>query len=141
MSEAVSLRRCEEHEDATKKVFDDLSRQVVDAAFKVHRTIGSGLLEGIYEECMVIELRKRNIPFERQKQIPLFYEGEKIPATYRLDLVVADRLIVEIKSVEKIVPALESQILSYLRTSGIGVGLLINFGDPYFKSAVRRFVI
>lgn len=95
MSEAVSPRRRGEHEDATKTVFDDLSRQVVDAAFKVHRTIGSGLLEGIYEECMVIELRKRNIPFERQKQIPLFYEGEKIP----------------------------------------------NFGDPYFKSAVRRFVI
>lgn len=114
---------------------------MVDAAFKVHQTIGPGLLEGLYEECMAIELRKRNIPFERQKEIPVFYEGERIPMTYKLDLVVADELVLELKSAVKILPAHEAQILSYLRTSGIKAGLLINFGEPYFKAAIRRFVL
>jgi len=137
----ISPRSHEEHKAVTKIAFDDVSRQVVDAAFKVHQSIGSGLLEGLYEECLIIELRKRNIPYERQKEVPLFYEGERIPATYKLDLVVADSLVVELKSVVKILPAHESQILSYLRTSGIKAGLLINFGEPYFKAAIKRFVL
>ena len=137
----IPPRSHEEHEAVTKISFDEISRQVVDSAFKVHQTIGSGLLEGLYEECMIIELRKRGIPFERQKEIPLFYEGELIPATYKLDLVVAGCLIVELKSVVKIMPAHEAQILSYLRTSGIKTGLLINFGEPYFKAAIKRFVL
>ena len=137
----VSPRSHEEHGVVTKIAFDDVSRQVVDAAYKVHQALGSGLLEGLYEECLAIELGKRNIPFQRQKEIPVFYEGVKISLTYRMDLVVADHLIVEIKSVERIIPAHQAQILSYMKTSGIRTGLLINFGEPYFKAAIKRFVL
>ena len=138
---AVSPRSHEEHEAVTKIAFDDVSRQVVDAAYKVHQSLGTGLLEGLYEECLVIELQKRNIPFERQKEIPVFYEGIKISLTYRMDLIVADSLIVELKSVEKTIPAHQAQILSYMKTSGIKTGLLINFGEPYFKAAIKRFML
>ena len=138
---AVSPRSHEEHEAVTKIAFDDVSRQVVDAAYKVHQSLGTGLLEGLYEECLVIELQKRNIPFERQKEIPVFYEGIKISLTYRMDLIVADSLIIELKSVEKIIPAHQAQILSYMKTSGIKTGLLINFGEPYFKAAIKRFML
>jgi len=137
----ISPRSHEEREAVTKIVFDDLSRQVVDAAFKVHQTLGSGLLEGLYEECMAIELRKRNIAFERQKEIPVFYDGERVPATYRLDIVIEENLILELKSVIKILPAHEAQVLSYLKTSGIKAALLVNFGEPYFKAAIKRFVL
>lgn len=138
---SISPRSHEEHEAVTKIAFDDVSRQVVDVAYKVHQTLGTGLLEGLYEECMVIELEKRRIPFQRQREIPVFYEGVKISLTYRMDLIVADSLIVELKSVEKISPAHQAQILSYMRTSGIKTGLLINFGEPYFKAAIKRFVL
>lgn len=137
----VSPRSHEGHEDNTKIVFDDLSRHVVDAAFHVHKNLGVGLLEGIYEECMVVEFRKRNIPFLRQVEIPIIYESERIPSTYRLDLVVGNEIIVELKSVEKLIPAHKAQILTYLKTSGLKIGLLINFGEPYFKEAVKRFVL
>lgn len=90
---------------------------------------------------MVVEFRKRNIPFLRQVEIPIIYESERIPSTYRLDLVVGNEIIVELKSVEKLIPAHKAQILTYLKTSGLKIGLLINFGEPYFKEAVKRFVL
>jgi GxxExxY protein len=135
-----SPRRHEDHEEVTKIRFDDTSRQVIDAAFKVHQEVGPGLLEGIYEECLAIELRKRRVPFVRQLEIPIIYEGEKIPLSYRLDLVVGDSVVVELKSVEKILPVHTAQVLTYLKTSGFKAGLLINFAEPYFKAAVKRFV-
>ena len=137
----ISPRSHEGHEAVTKIAFDDLSREVVDSAFKVHQALGAGLLEGIYEECMALELQKRGVPFERQKEIPVFYEGQKIDVSYRLDLVVGNALIVELKSVEKLNASHQSQILSYMKTSGIGAGLLINFGESYFKAAIKRFVL
>jgi GxxExxY protein len=138
---AFSPRSHEDHKDNTKIVFDDVSRQVVDAAFRVHQNLGTGLLESIYEECMVVEFRKRKIPFSRQVEVPIVYEGEKIPATYKLDLVVNNEIIIELKSVEKIIPVHKAQILTYMKTSGLKTGLLINFGEPYFKEAIKRFVL
>ncbi len=121
--------------------FEPLSREIVDCAFQIHQTIGAGLLEGVYEDCFEIELKKRNIAFERQKIIKVEYAGVFIPTTYRLDLVVEGRIIVELKSVEKIIRAHQAQILTYMKTSDIKIGLIINFGDPYFKSGVKRFVL
>jgi GxxExxY protein len=121
--------------------FDALSKDVVDCAFKIHQTIGTGLLENIYEDCFVIELEKRNIAFERQKIVKIVYEGIEIPSIYRLDLVISNQIIVELKSVENISRAHQAQILTYMKTSGISVGLIINFGEPYFKAAIKRFVI
>ncbi len=129
------------HEADNTIEFDALSKEVVDCAFKVHQKIGSGLLEGIYEDCFEIELKKRNIPFERQKVIRVEYEGITVPTSYRLDLVVDNKIVIELKSVEKIIRAHQAQILTYMRTSNLSVGYIINFGDPYFKSGIKRFVI
>lgn len=121
--------------------FEPLSKEVVDCAYKIHQTLGTGLLESIYEECFVVELEKRNINFERQKIINVNYEGVSIPTTYKLDLVVENKIIIELKSVEKLNAAHQAQILTYLKTSEISTGLLINFGEPYFKAAIKRFVL
>ena len=129
------------HEAVTKIDFDPLSKEVVDCAFKIHQSIGAGLLEGIYEDCFGIELNKRGIAFERQKIIKVEYEGLIVPTTYRLDIVIENKIIVELKSVEKIIRAHQAQILTYLKTSGLKTGLIINFGDPFFKSGIKRFVV
>jgi len=129
------------HEAASPIEFDPLSKQVVDCAFKIHQAIGSGLLEGIYEDCFEIELNKRKIPFERQKIINVNYEGITVPTTYRLDLVIDNKIIIELKSVEKIIRAHQAQILTYMRTSNLPIGYIINFGEPHFKSGIKRLVI
>ena len=131
----------EEAAKVTKIHFDSLSREVVDAAYKIHQTVGTGLLESIYEDCFSIELNKRKISFERQKTIPVYYEGVKISSVLKLDLLVDDQIVLELKSVEKINPAHTAQILTYMKTGGVKTGLLINFGEPYFKQAVKRFVL
>lgn len=119
--------------------FDPLSREVVDSAYKVHQYFGAGLLEKLYEEALCLELQKRNIPFERQCHLPVFYEGQLLDAPLRLDLVVDKKIVIEVKSVEKILPVHEAQILTYLKLSKIDLGFLINFHEPYFKSALKRF--
>ena len=128
--------------EVVKKIdFDPLSKEVVDCAYKIHQTLGTGLLENIYEDCFAVELEKRGLSYERQKVINVDYEGVLIPTTYKLDLVVENKIIVELKSVEKIISAHQAQILKYLKTSNISTGLLINFGEPYFKAAIKRFVV
>jgi len=129
------------HEALTSKEFDTLSKEVVDCAFQIHQTMGAGLLESIYEDCFEVELNKRNIPYERQKLIKVEYMGNKIPTSFRLDLVIDGQIIAELKSVEKIIRAHQAQILTYMRTSNIKTGFSINFGEPYFKSAIKRFVL
>lgn len=131
----------EEKEKITKVDFEPLSREVVDVAYKVHQKMGSGLLESIYEECFYIELNKREIPCERQKLISVFYDGIKLSSPLRLDLVIDNKIIVELKSIESIHQSHTAQILTYMRTANINTGLLINFGEPYFKKAVKRFVL
>lgn len=134
------LTRRTEESKSTKQ-FSDLSREVVDIAYKIHQTMGTGLLECIYEDCFVLELEKRNIPFERQKRVQVYYEGSLIKSTFNLDLVINNEIVVELKSVEKIINSHTAQILTYMRVSGYKTGLLINFGDPYFKAAIKRFVL
>ena len=120
---------------------DDISKRVVDCAFHVHKQLGPGLLENAYEECLCILLNKENIPFQRQVQMPLFFENQKIDVGYRVDIIVQDELIIELKSVEKIIPLHHAQLLTYMRLSKISAGLLINFNSKLFKEGIKRFVL
>ena len=120
---------------------DDLARTVVDSAFKVHRTLGPGLLESAYELCLSVELRQRGVSHEKQVPLSINYEGTQIDSAFRVDLLVHDRLIVELKSVEKLLPIHEAQLLTYLRLSGRRLGLLINFNVPLIKNGIKRLVI
>jgi GxxExxY protein len=119
----------------------DISRLVVDCAFYIHKTIGPGLLENAYEECLSILMAQRGILFQRQVVMPLMFESRKIEIGYRLDFLIADSLIVEIKSVEKILPIHEAQLLTYMKLSKIPQGLLINFNSKMFKDGIKRFVL
>ena len=117
-----------------------ITRQIITAAMKIHTVLGPGLLESAYEACLMHELRKAGLRVENQVALPVFYEGEKIDLGYRIDLIVADQVIVEIKCVEAIVPVHKSQLLSYMRLSGRRVGLLINFHVEHLRDGIRRMV-
>ena len=119
---------------------DELTEKVIGAAIKVHRVLGPGLLESVYEECLCIELGLQKVPFVRQKLIPIIYEGILIAAELRFDLLVADRVVVELKCVEKLAPIHEAQLLTYLRLIQRRVGLLINSHVPVLKDGIRRMV-
>ncbi|GAB1412672.1 MAG: hypothetical protein AMXMBFR31_18280 [Candidatus Desulfobacillus denitrificans] len=120
---------------------DGLAKAVVDSAFRVHKTLGAGLLESAYQACMEIELRRRDIPYAVQEQLPISYEGVRIEGAYRIDLLVGGRLVVELKSVEKLMPVHQAQMLTYLRLSGLRLGLLINFNVPLIKEGIKRIVL
>lgn len=124
--------------DATS---DLVARQIVDAALKVHRALGPGLLESVYEHCLAHELALRGIGFTRQRTLPIIYEGERLDAGLRLDLIVDERVIVEVKAVEALAPIHEAQLLTYLRLSGIRLGLLINFNSALLKNGIRRMAL
>jgi GxxExxY protein len=117
----------------------DVSRISVDAIYKISKTLGPGLLETAYEECLVYELVKRGLNLERQKVIPIKYENIDIKSGFRADLIVNNSLLIELKSVEKLAPIHEAQILTYLRLSGIKTGLLVNFNTKLIKDGIRRF--
>ena len=119
---------------------NDLTGGVIGAAIEVHKALGPGLLESTYEECLCIELRLRNLPYERQKEIPITYKGVNLDCAYRLDIVISNQLIVELKACEEIQPIHEAQLLTYLKLSGIKVGLLINFNVPVLKEGIKRLV-
>jgi len=114
-------------ETRSKLLFEPLTEQVIGAAIEVHRTLGPGLLELAYEECLCHELHLRNIPFQRQLPIPVKYKGVNLDCGYRLDLIVDDALILEIKCLEHILPVHEAQLLTYLRLANKRVGLILNF--------------
>jgi GxxExxY protein len=120
---------------------DAIARQIVDAGLKVHRALGPGLLESAYERCLAHELELRDIPVRRQVPVPILYEGLEIEAGYRLDLVVGDAVIVEVKAVEAMSRLFEAQVLTYLKLTGLRLGLLMNFNVPLFKEGVRRLVL
>ncbi|HOX39458.1 MAG TPA: GxxExxY protein [Candidatus Brocadiia bacterium] len=122
------------------KAVNEVSGAVVDAALKVHTALGPGLLESAYEACLVHEPRKRGLNVQSQVHLPVEYDGVKIEAGYRTDLLVQDCVIVELKAVEKVIPIHEAQLLSYLKLSGIRVGLLINFNVIRLKDGIKRMV-
>ena len=115
-----------------------MTGEVIGAAIEVHRTLGPGLLESAYEECLCHELYLRKMPLSRQKPLPIAYKGVKLDCGYRLDIVVADQLILELKACQELLPIHEAQLLTYLRLTGIKYGLLINFNVPVLKDGIRR---
>ncbi|WP_310559404.1 GxxExxY protein [Flavobacterium sp.] len=119
---------------------NDISKIVFESALKVHQTLGLGLLESAYEECMFYELKKYNLKVEKQKQLPLVYEEVKLDAGYRIDIIVEDKFIVEIKSVEVLKDVHLAQLLTYLRLSNCKLGLLINFNVSLLKNGVKRVI-
>ncbi len=119
---------------------NEISKIVFECALKVHKTLGPGLLESAYEECMFYELKKSSLKVEKQKALPLVYEEVKLDVGYRIDIIVEDKFIVEIKSVEALNDIHLAQLLTYLRLSDCKLGLLINFNVKLLKEGVRRVV-
>lgn len=119
---------------------DDISSAIVGSAIAVHSTVGPGLLESAYEACLAIELASRGIRVARQVPMPVVYGNHRIDLGYRLDLVVEDRVVVELKAVTKILPVHRAQLLSYLRMGGFHVGLLLNFHAPRMVDGIVRLV-
>ena len=115
----------------------DLTEQIIGCAIEVHRHLGPGLLESVYESALCIELKSVGLPFTRQIGVPVFYKGELI-AEHRPDLIIRDEVIVEIKSVERFNPVFLAQMLTYLRITGLHVGLVLNFNRAVMKDGVRR---
>jgi len=118
----------------------ELTHRLIGAAITVHRELGPGLLEAVYEECLCFEISLAGIPFERQKTIPVIYRGNKLDCGYRADIVVLDRVILEIKAIAAVAPIHDAVMLTYLRLSGCHIGLLINFHSAVLKDGVHRYV-
>lgn len=120
---------------------NQITETIIGAAIEVHRVLGPGLLESSYEECLCRELTLRRLPFERQRPLPVEYKGVHLNCGYRLDVLVVDAVVVEVKTVERVLPIHEAQLLTYLRLGGWKVGLLINFNVPVLKRGIRRCVL
>ena len=118
-----------------------LSNQIIGAALEVHRQLGPGLLESAYEECLAYELSLREIPFERQKPIPVVYKGIRLDCGFRVDLLVGGLVIVELKAVDLLMPIHQAQVLTYLKLTGCKLGLLINFNVLRLREGIRRVVL
>ena len=117
-----------------------IGKQIVDAAFQVHKELGPGLLESAYERCLVFELIERGFQVERQKKLPIRYKGKLLEGGYRLDLIVENEIIIELKTVDKILPVHEAQLISYLKLSDKRLGYLINFKVNLIKNGIYRRV-
>jgi len=120
---------------------DPLTEQVIGAAIEVHRGLGPGLLESAYEACLCYELGQRGLAFQRQVALPVVYKTVQLDCGYRIDLLVQERLIVELKTVEHLLPIHEAQLLTYMKLRGISTGLLLNFNVPLLKNGIKRLVL
>lgn len=118
-----------------------LSERIIGAAIEVHRALGPGLLESSYEECLSWELTLQCVSFARQVSLPLHYKGVKLDCGYRLDLVVAGKIVVEVKAVSNMMPIHDAQLLTYMKLGGWRVGLLLNFNVAVLKNGIRRLVL
>ena len=128
-----------EHEPVPAEI-ERMASAVIDAAIKVHRALGPGLLEYVYERCLAHELRKRGILVLTQVIVPVIYDGIEIEAGFRIDMLVGGCLIVELKAVDRMEPVFEAQLLTYLKLSGNRLGLLINFNVPLLKQGIKRII-
>ena len=140
MSDQILTTEPTENTEVVKDI-NQLTELVIGCAIEVHRALGPGLLESAYEICLCRELGLRNVPFECQKPLRLSYKGAKLDCGYRADLIVANKILVEIKSVDQLAGIHEAQLLSDLRLSGLKVGLLINFNERVLTHGVRRKVL
>ena len=120
---------------------EEIATEIVDASFSVHSTLGPGLLESVYEECLAYEFAKRSLSFERQLVMPVKYKEHEIDSGLRLDFLVEDSVVLEIKAVEALVPVHISQVLTYLKLGGYRLGFLINFNVTLIKHGIHRYVL
>lgn len=122
-------------------LYEQLTHEIRGAAMEVHRELGPGLLESAYEECLCRELALPGLRFQRQVPLPVTYKGVQLDCGYKLDLVVDDKVVLELKSIKQVEPIHEAQLLTYLRLSGKRVGLLMNFNTVLMKDGIRRMVL
>ena len=119
---------------------NEIAREIVDAAYHIHRNLGPGLLESVYESILALEIQKRGLSVKRQVPVSIVYEGIRFDEGFRADLIVEDKVIVELKSVEKVSPVHKKQLLTYLRLTDSRLGLLINFGSALIRDGISRIV-
>jgi len=119
----------------------DTTGKLIGAAIEVHRVLGPGLLESVYEECLCRELAVQGVPFQKQVALPIDYKGTRLSSECRMDLLVNDSVVAEVKAVEKLLPIHEAQLMTYLRLSGKRIGLLLNFNVPVLKDGIVRRVL
>ena len=131
------MREFEKIPEETERI----AKQVVDAAFAVHKALGPGLLESVYEVCLCHELGKRGVPFRNQVALPVVYDGITLDAGLRFDVLAGESVIAELKAVEKHNPLFEAQLLTYLKLTGHRLGLLINFNVPLIRDGIKRIVL
>ena len=130
----------DEHSNQTKAL-DEVGALVVDACFCVHRALGPGLLENVYEQCVAAELESKKLMVQRQVSLPVTYRELRLDAAYRIDLLVEDCVVVEIKSVAELVPVHQAQLLTYLRLSGRRLGYLVNFNTLMIRNGIKRLIL
>ena len=128
------------NKEIIRKKANIITDKVIGASIEVHKSLGPGLLESIYEECLCFELNQLNLEYDRQADIPVVYKNLKLDGGYRADLIIENLVIVELKTVEKILPVHEAQLLTYLKITKIPIGLLLNFNVPVLKNGVKRIV-
>jgi len=133
----MTTTETQRHGDSDGRDINEITGAIIGAAIAVHRILGPGLLESMYEAALCVEFDERGISYTRQQQVPAFYKGRRL-GTYVVDLIVEDRVVVEIKSVTKVLPVLEAQLLTYMRLLAKKYGLLINFNSPVLKDGVIR---
>jgi GxxExxY protein len=127
--------------DTTSDEVEHVCKEIVDAAFQVHQRMKAGLLESVYEACLAFELRRRGLRVETQVPVPVVYDGVTLEVGFRLDVLVEDLVVVELKSVERMEPIFQAVLQNYLRLTRKRVGFLINFNVQYFKGGIKRIVV
>lgn len=120
---------------------EELASEIVDCVFKVHKNLGPGLLESVYEICLCHELSKKNIHFQKQVSLPIMYDNIKLDSALRMDVLIENTVICELKAVEELLPVHHAQVLSYLRLSNKRLGFLINFNVPTIKDGIKRIIL
>ena len=120
---------------------DELSNTIIGAAIEVHRHLGPGLLETAYHQCLAHELSLRKIAFETEKSVPVEYKGVRLDCGYRLDFLVENKVILELKAVDRLVPIHDAQMLTYLKLTGCKLGLILNFNVPVLKDGIKRVAL
>ena len=120
---------------------NELTYKVIGCAYKVHKNLGPGLLESTYEVCLEYELMKEGLHVERQKALPVYYEGHRLEAGYRVDLLINQQIIIELKAVEQVAPVHKAQLMTYLKLTGLKIGLLLNFNVADMKKGINRVIM
>lgn len=122
-------------------LFEELTEKIIGAAIEVHKELGPGLLENVYSECLSYELYRNNLNFKREVDLPVKYKDKIMDCKYRLDFIIEDKVIIELKSVESLLKIHEAQLITYLKLSNIKLGLLINFNTDFLKNGIKRIIL